>query len=225
MSLILVIIIALASLFLWKWIYYNPTARSPLNQHAGGKKKSTRRMKVKKYVSQDTSTRPQVYIDVQIDNTIGKIVFELFSDIVPKTAENFRSICTGEANMKSLGSQLSYVNCPFHRIIKGFMLQGGDITQGDGTGGMSIYGEKFEDENFHLQHDQPGLLSMANSGPNTNGSQFFITTVPTPHLDGKHVVFGRVLKGMEFVRMMENLPTDDSDRPRVRCTIVKSGKN
>uniref|UniRef100_A0A8C3TZ20 Peptidyl-prolyl cis-trans isomerase n=1 Tax=Catharus ustulatus TaxID=91951 RepID=A0A8C3TZ20_CATUS len=126
---------------------------------------------------------------------IGRIVFELFADIVPKTAENFRALCTGEKGIgPTTGKPLHYKGCPFHRIIKEFMVQGGDFSNQNGTGGESIYGEKFEDENFHYQHDKPGLLSM-----------FFITTVPTPHLDGKHVVFGQVIKGMGVVKILENV--------------------
>jgi peptidylprolyl isomerase len=150
------------------------------------------------------ASNPKVEMDVTIGGEpAGTITFELFADVVPKTAENFRALCTGEKGVGKSGKPLSYAGSPFHRIIPGFMIQGGDFTRGNGTGGESIYGEKFADENFQLRHTEPGLLSMANAGPNTNGSQFFITVAETPWLDGKHVVFGKVVDGMDVVKAME----------------------
>ncbi|CAE8625106.1 unnamed protein product, partial [Polarella glacialis] len=145
-----------------------------------------------------------VFFEIAFDNQpVGKVIFELYAHAVPKTAENFRALCTGEMGKGKSGKRLNFMGCVFHRIIPGFMCQGGDFTRGDGTGGESIYGEKFRDENFQMRHTAKGMLSMANSGPNTNGSQFFITTAVTPHLDGKHVVFGKVLSGYEIVQKME----------------------
>ena len=137
----------------------------------------------------------------------------MYDDVVPKTATNFRELARTD----------KYNNCPFHRVIKGFMLQGGDFTNQDGTGGKSIYGDTFKDENFKIKHDKEGLLSMANSGPNTNGSQFFITTVKTPHLDGKHVVFGEVKKGLDIIKQIENMETDENDKPKKECKILNAG--
>ncbi|KAI5120531.1 hypothetical protein M0805_004539 [Coniferiporia weirii] len=176
-------------------------------------------------MAEANSDRAIAYFDVSYgDNKpIGRIVFSLYNDLVPKTAENFRCLCTGEKGEGNSGKLLSYQGSKFHRIIKGFMIQGGDFTAGNGTGGESIYGEKFEDEAFPVKHTKPFLLSMANAGPNTNGSQFFITAAPTPHLDGKHVVFGEVIKGKSIVRRMEHHPTTDGDVPTVPFTIAGCG--
>jgi len=177
-------------------------------------------------IKQQSSTlnNPLVYLDISIaGDYYGRIVLELFANVVPRTCENFRQICTGEAKSCD-GKPICYRGSPFHRVVNRFMIQGGDVTNFDGTGGESIYGKHFEDENFLLKHETAGQLSMANSGPNKNGSQFFISTVACPHLDGQHVVFGVVKKGLGIVTDIEALETDSEDRPMDEVIITDCGQ-
>lgn len=169
-------------------------------------------------------SNPSVFFDISINGAAaGRITFELYQNVTPKTAENFRALCTGEKGTGNSGKPLHYKGSGFHRVIPQFMLQGGDFTRGNGTGGESIYGNKFADENFSAKHTKPFLLSMANAGPNTNGSQFFITTVACPWLDGKHCVFGEVTSGQELVKQIESLGSS-SGKPSKQITISNSGQ-
>ncbi|XP_051970677.1 NK-tumor recognition protein isoform X1 [Xyrauchen texanus] len=170
--------------------------------------------------------RPQCYFDVEINREpVGRIVFQLFSDICPKTSRNFLCLCTGEKGSgKTTGKKLCYKGSTFHRVVKNFMIQGGDFTEGNGRGGESIYGGFFEDENFTLKHDRAFLLSMANRGKDTNGSQFFITTKTAPHLDGVHVVFGLVISGFEVIKKIEGLKTDSASRPYADVRVIDCGQ-
>lgn len=175
--------------------------------------------------SQGSQENKNCFFDMTIGGApSGKIVFKLYDDIVPRTARNFRQLCTGEGGKCRDGiTPRHYKGSSFHRVIKDFMLQGGDFTRHNGTGGESIYGEKFNDENFRKNHTKPFLLSMANAGKNTNGSQFFITTVKTPWLDGKHVVFGEVISGQELVKKIENTQTGRQDKPVKKVVIANCG--
>ncbi|KAK9866296.1 hypothetical protein WJX84_003825 [Apatococcus fuscideae] len=167
---------------------------------------------------------PVVFFDVSLGGQpAGRIKMELFADVCPKTVENFRQYCIGEPRKN--GVPQGYKASQFHRVIKGFMIQGGDFLKGDGTGAMSIYGSRYADENFNAKHTGPGLLSSANSGPNTNGCQFFLTCAKTDWLDGKHVVFGRVLgEGLLVVRKIENVPIGASNKPKLQCVITECGE-
>ncbi|KAJ8255426.1 hypothetical protein GJAV_G00204750 [Gymnothorax javanicus] len=170
--------------------------------------------------------RPRCFFDISINNVcVGRVVVELFSDVCPKTCENFRCLCTGERGVgKGTQKPLHYKGCLFHRIVKDFMIQGGDFSEGNGRGGESIYGGFFEDESFSVKHNKEFLLSMANRGKDTNGSQFFITTKPTPHLDGVHVVFGQVISGQEVIRTIESQKTDANSRPYAEVKVLNCGE-
>ncbi|KAK5583988.1 hypothetical protein RB653_005595 [Dictyostelium firmibasis] len=168
--------------------------------------------------------RSKVFFKInQGGSPLGRVVFELYNDVVPKTAENFRALCTGEKGIGKSGKPLHYKGSSFHRVIKNFMIQGGDFTHGIGVGGESIYGRTFKDENFKIKH-KIGCLSMANSGKDTNGSQFFITTADTRHLDGGHVVFGEVIEGMDIIKKVENSKTYPNDQPVSACIVDDCGE-
>jgi len=188
------------------------------------RKVATKDVKAEKPKEGDDDTK-KVFLSIKIGgHRQGKIVIKLFHKTVPRTAENFRALCTGERGVGQSGKPLCYKGSVLHRVIKGFMLQGGDFTKANGMGGESIYGETFPDENFKYTHNKPGMLSMANAGKDTNGSQFFITTAAAPHLDGKHVVFGKVIKGYKLVEKIENLAVDKQDRPKDKVEIVECGE-
>jgi cyclophilin family peptidyl-prolyl cis-trans isomerase len=178
---------------------------------------------------QDEPVKPQaeithrVYFDMDINSKpAGRIVMGLYGNVVPKTVQNFATLCRGDTTDARSGIRLAYQGSSFHRIIPNFMIQGGDFTRHNGTGGVSIYGDRFEDENFQLKHVGPGILSMANSGRNTNGSQFFICTQKTSWLDGKHVVFGVVEEGFDVVKRIESFGSS-SGRPGAKITIRNAG--
>lgn len=177
-------------------------------------------------MASSSENNPVVFFDITIGGSSkGRIEMELRADAVPITAENFRCLCTGERGVggSRSGKILHFKGSSFHRVIPKFMCQGGDFTRGDGRGGESIYGEKFADENFKLKHTSPGTLSMANAGKDTNGSQFFLCTAETPWLDGKHVVFGKVVSGMDVVAAIEQVGSE-SGRTRVPVVISDSGQ-
>ena len=218
------ILIIIAVYYLYKYFFKKPEPEYPtqkiINDYVNENSIESYENKEKPVREIDIYSGNPYFI-IGIDGEpIGKMKFELFDDDVPKTCQNFRHLCA-----KGLGDKKDacYKNSIFHRVIKEFMIQGGDFTNFDGTGGMSIYGKKFDDENFNLKHNQPGLLSMANSGPNTNGSQFFITLKETPWLDDKHVVFGILLEGYEIIKKIENLPVNESDKPLQEIKIVNCG--
>lgn len=202
-----------------QWLQKHATGNDGQVQEEGDKEGQLEGVEIVSEEPKSTSSgkNPQVYFDIKIDGKFeGRIRFLLRRDVVPLTVENFRCLCTHE---KGFG----FKGCVFHRIIPDFMCQAGDFTKGNGTGGKSIYGSKFKDENFDLKHDTPGLLSMANSGPDTNGSQFFITTAKCPWLDNKHVVFGQVTHGMDVVKKMEEHGTK-SGKPSKKIIIATCGE-
>ena len=219
MMILISLVIIGGSYFAWKYFFKKDDPKMISFETYNNLDESKNVELVKPVNYEDINYQP--YFDISIGDTyIGKIVFQLFDEDVPKTCKNFRYLCsTGILNK----NKPSYQDTVFHRVIKDFMIQGGDITRGDGTGGYSVYGEQFDDENFNLTHNQPGMLSMANSGPNTNNSQFFITFKKTPWLDNKHVVFGIIISGFDIIKKIESYETDDKDRPVEDIIIKKCG--
>ncbi|XP_027357093.1 peptidyl-prolyl cis-trans isomerase CYP21-1 [Abrus precatorius] len=181
--------------------------------------------RVEEKVEEQPEITNRVFLDVDIDGQhLGRIVIGLYGQVVPKTVENFRALCTGEKGKSASGVKLHYKGTPFHRIISGFVIQGGDIVHRDGKGYESIYGGTFRDENFRIKHSHAGVVSMVNSGPDSNGSQFFITTVKASWLDGEHVVFGKVVQGMDTVFAIEGGAGTYNGKPRKKVVIADSGE-
>ena len=210
---ILIILIIVAGGSYYYYYYFNKQPKLLTSNNQENKEE----FKIEDY--NDITTEP--YFDISINNNyLGRIIIKLFDDEVPNTCRNFRYLCSVGLLDKS---KPSYQDTSFHRVIRDFMIQGGDITNGDGTGGFSMYGEKFDDENFNLDHNQEGLLSMANSGQNTNNSQFFITLKKTPWLDNKHVVFGIIISGFDIVKKIEEVDTGENDKPIENVIISKCG--
>ena len=171
-----------------------------------------------------SASNPKVFFDITIGGqAAGRVTMELYANVVPKTAENFRALCTGEKGVGKSGKTLHFKGSSFHRVINEFMAQGGDFTAGNGTGGESIYGMKFPDENFTVKHTKRGDLSMANAGPNTNGSQFFLCFIPCQWLDGKHCVFGQVIDGLEVLDSLESVGSS-SGATKAPCVIADCGQ-
>ncbi|CAJ1933739.1 unnamed protein product [Sphenostylis stenocarpa] len=176
-------------------------------------------------VEQEPEITHRVFLDIDVDKQrLGRIVIGLYGQVVPKTVENFRALCIGQKGKSANGIKLHYKGTPFHRIVSGFVIQGGDIFHHDGKGSESIYGGTFPDENFKIKHSHAGVVSMANSGPDSNGSQFFITTVKASWLDGEHVVFGKVVQGMDIVYVIEGGAGTYSGKPRKKVVIADSGE-
>nr|BAF81521.1 putative peptidyl-prolyl cis-trans isomerase [Brassica rapa] len=183
------------------------------------------RKEEEKQVTEDCQVTHRVFLDIDIEGQrLGRIVIGLYGNVVPKTVENFRALCTGEKGQASSGKPLHYKGTQFHRIVSGFVVQGGDIIHGDGKGSESTYGGTFPDENFKAKHSHAGVVAMANTGPDSNGSQFFITTIKATWLEGEHVVFGKVIQGMDNVFAIEGGAGTYSGKPRKKVVIADSGE-